>query len=201
MKSEKKVNAIKNWLAYLDYVKEEYPFGPFQEYRNEEGRLHRDNAPAYITPTRCIHYSNGRRHGLDVDIFGNKVYYYENIIIPRAYIEKPKDLKVEDIIANPNAEVRYVGLKLYGFERLLEEKYMQVVNEDPETEYKLLRFKFKDTNDDPYTVVRVVNSTAEPDGTFKIYYLTVPPDMKTAKQAVAWTFRMNEKDYAPSQET
>ena len=78
---------------------------------------------------------------------------------------------------------------------------MQVVNEDPETEYKLLRFKFKDTNDDPYTVVRVVNSTAEPDGTFKIYYLTVPPDMKTAKQAVAWTFRMNEKDYAPSQET
>jgi hypothetical protein len=201
MKSEKRVNAIKNWLAYLDYIKEEYPFGPLQEYRNEEGRLHRDNAPAYISPTRCSYYSNGRRHGLDVDIFGNKVYYYENIIIPRAYIEKPKELKVEDIISNSNTEVRYVGLKLYGFERLLEEKRMQVVNEDPKTGYKLLRFNFKDGNEDPYTVVRVINSTAEPDGEFKVYYLTVPPDMKTAKQAVAWTFRMDEKDYAPSQET
>lgn len=198
---ETTVNPMRNWIARINYMRSEYEFGPLKQYRNEEGRLHRDGKPAYVSPTRCIYYINGRRHGLDVDIYGSKVYYYENIMIPSRFIEKQKELSIQDIVSHPNTEVRYVGLKLYGFERLLEEGHVIVLDEEEKTGYKLLQFKFKDGNLDPYTVVRVINSTAEPDGSFKPYYLTVPPTMKTAKQAVAWTFRMEEHEYAPSQET
>jgi hypothetical protein len=201
MAAETKINPIRNWIAYLSYIKGEHDFGPLREFRNEEGRLHRDGAPAYISPTRCSYYSNGRRHGLDIDIFGSKVYYYENIMIPSHYIEKPDSLNVKDIITHPNTEVRYVGLKLYGFERLMTEKQMRILDADKNTGAKLLQFKFDDSQLEPYTIVRVINSTAELDGTFKPYYLTVPPDMKTARQAIAWTFRMTEKEYAPYQET
>ena len=43
--------------------------------------------------------------------------------------------------------------------------------------------------------VKVINGTAEPDGSFKEYYLKVPPDMDTAKEAVAWTYGLHPDDY------
>lgn len=45
-------------------------------------------------------------------------------------------------------------------------------------------------------MVKVVNSTPELDGSFKDYFLRVPPTMKRARQAVAWTFDVPEDDYA-----
>ena len=33
-----------------------------------------------------------------------------------------------------------------------------------------------------------MNSTPEPDGTRRTYFLRVPPQMRTAREAVAWTF-------------
>jgi hypothetical protein len=51
-------------------------------------------------------------------------------------------------------------------------------------------------------MLRVENSTPEPDGTYKFYFIRVPPDMRTAQQAVAWTFGMEDpKDYEPDFET
>ena len=37
-------------------------------------------------------------------------------------------------------------------------------------------------------MVEVVNSTPEPDGSRKTYFLRVPPTIGTAREAVAWTF-------------
>ncbi len=50
-------------------------------------------------------------------------------------------------------------------------------------------------------MVKVVNSAPEPDGTFKDYFLRVPPTMQTARQAVAWTFGKESHEYAPVLET
>ena len=50
-------------------------------------------------------------------------------------------------------------------------------------------------------MVEVVNSTPEPDGTWKTYFLRVPPTTTTATAAVAWTFGMAEAAYQPSRET
>jgi hypothetical protein len=48
-------------------------------------------------------------------------------------------------------------------------------------------------------VVKVVNSTPEPDGSFKDYLLRVPPDIRTPREAVAWTFATD--DYRPAVQT
>jgi hypothetical protein len=50
-------------------------------------------------------------------------------------------------------------------------------------------------------MVKVANSTPEADGSFKDYFLRVPPNMERARQAVAWTFDMDENEYAPEVQT
>jgi hypothetical protein len=50
-------------------------------------------------------------------------------------------------------------------------------------------------------MVEVVNRTREPDGRFRHYWLRVPPTMRTAREAVAWTFNMPAERYAPEKET
>ena len=55
--------------------------------------------------------------------------------------------------------------------------------------------------DEPLVMVELLNSTAEPDGSYKTYFLRVPPTIKTAREAVAWTFDEVEENYAPLQET
>jgi hypothetical protein len=56
-------------------------------------------------------------------------------------------------------------------------------------------------DDEALVMVKVVNSTPEPDGSFKDYFLRVPPTMTTAKEAVAWTFGMKADAYAPLAQT
>lgn len=194
------------WKARLEYMANEFPFTKKEEgivtIRNEEGRLHSDTQPAWRSPTRVIWYQDGRKHGIDADIFGSLVYYFENIRIPPKYyqaIQDPELLTVEEVLGHTNQEVKYVGMKIVGFERVLQHKNTTIVHKDPRTDQIL--FEIKGVFENPIKYVRVWNSTAEPDGTFKPYYLCVPPETKTCKEGVAWTFRMTEDEYQPSQET
>jgi hypothetical protein len=50
-------------------------------------------------------------------------------------------------------------------------------------------------------MVEVLNSTPEPDGTRRTYFLRVPPEIETAREAVAWTFGMDGAGYAPAVES
>jgi len=50
-------------------------------------------------------------------------------------------------------------------------------------------------------MVEVRNSTPEPDGSRRTYFLRVPPTMRTAREAVAWTFGLGAVDYRPAVET
>lgn len=52
-----------------------------------------------------------------------------------------------------------------------------------------------------YTIAEVLNSTPEPDGSIKTYYLNCPPNMKTIDQALAWTFELEEDQYLLTHET
>lgn len=55
--------------------------------------------------------------------------------------------------------------------------------------------------DEPLVVVMVDNSTPEPDGTRQRFFLRVPPNVRTAREAVAWTFGLDEDDYNPAIES
>jgi len=50
--------------------------------------------------------------------------------------------------------------------------------------------------DEPLVMVYVKDPSTD-----RYYFIRVPPDMRTVKEAVAWTFGMDELDYQPKKET
>ena len=84
-------------------------------------------------------------------------------------------------------------LERYGEARYIEDSNVEVIHEDEHG--TLYRHSF--SSDEPLVMVRVTNSTPEPDGSHKHYWLRVPPTMQTAHQAVAWTFEMTPEQYQP----
>jgi hypothetical protein len=93
-----------------------------------------------------------------------------------------------DIQAQENTETRAVMIERYGAERYIRESGgKEIDHSDLGTLYDLSGLK----------VVKVVNSTPEPDGRYKNYYLKVPPSTKTAAEAVAWTFALKTEEYVP----
>lgn len=102
-----------------------------------------------------------------------------------------------EIDATNNAEVRRVMIDMYGIAKYLQETDTEVLDRD---ECGVL-YRRVQLGDEPIVMVKVRNATAEPDGSFRNYFLRVPPQMQTAREAVAWTFGMNAKDYKPARET
>jgi len=190
------------WRKRVRGINKFYSFGDTNDVvikRDEIGRIHSDDGPAYISRTRVTCYKEGRKHGYDIDRFGSISYYYEGVQVPPRYIRDPDTLTFEEVIKNKNTEVRYVGMKVYGLERMREENRFTVVHVDEDERRELL--KFDGVFEEPIVLVKVLNGTPEEDGTYKSYYLQVPPNMRTCQEAVAWTFRMKEEEYAPIQET
>jgi hypothetical protein len=55
--------------------------------------------------------------------------------------------------------------------------------------------------DEPLVVVKCRNSSRDPDGTFRSYWLRVDPSCKTAHQALAWTWGLDASEYSPTAES
>jgi hypothetical protein len=119
----------------------------------------------------------------------SNVYMIGGVVVEAYVVETPEKITVSDIEGEGNAEVRRVKIDQYGQSRYLQDINAEVVsNDDFGTLYK------KSLGDDePLMMVKVVNSTAEPDGTFKDYFIRVDPNayggLKTARAAIASTWR------------
>jgi len=86
-------------------------------------------------------------------------------------------------------------MERFGFERLIRESKAKKRASD---DYGVL-YELAVPDDEPLVMVAVVNSTAEPDGSFKDYWLRVPPTVTTPHEAIGWTFAVDE--YAPAVQT
>jgi hypothetical protein len=141
---------------------------------------------------------HGKKHGADIDIFGSISYYYNDIAVPAKFVLQPDTVTFDEVVQHPNVEVRYVGLRIIGYEKLMEKA--KFIHSDKERNMDLFQLKVDETST-PVTLLRVVNSTPDPDGTYKNYFLSVPSDMTNCQQAVAWTFGMQPDEYHPQMET
>lgn len=135
--------------------------------------LHRMNGPA-------IDYGKGDK---------SNVYAVGGVIVEPYVVDNPEKITVADIEKESNAEVRRVKIDQYGQSRYLQDSGAEVVNED---DFGTL-YRKNLGDDEPLMMVKVVNSTQEPDGTFKDYFIRVDPNayggLKTARQAIASTWR------------
>ncbi|MGP4023689.1 DUF6745 domain-containing protein [Actinomadura sp. 3N407] len=152
---------------------------PSDLHRDEPGRLHRGDGPA-------LAYTDGFA-----------LHAWRGMPIPPDFVESLTDLTADRITSEENAELRRVMLEIFGYDRYLAETGAHPLHQD---ETGVL-WSIDLPGDEPFVMVEVVNSTPEPDGTRRTYYLRVPPNTRTARAGVAWTFGVDEADYHPEKQT
>jgi hypothetical protein len=146
---------------------------------------------------------------------GWEIFAVHGVRVPAYVIEKPHEISVERINAERNAEVRRVMIERYrhgeevsGAAAFIRDAGAARVDHD-ERHGTLWHRNVED--DEPLVMVEVINSTREPDGSFKRYWLRVHPELRpllednafgpaqalTARNAVASTFGLLGEQYAP----
>ncbi|WP_405455721.1 hypothetical protein OG786_02740 [Streptomyces sp. NBC_00101] len=148
-------------------------------HRDEAGRLDRADGPA-------LAYRDGFA-----------LHAWRGMPVPAAFLEELDSLTPQRIREEANAELRRVMLEHFGYDRYLEESAAEPVHRD---ETGVL-WRVPLPGDEDVVMVEVVNSTPEPDGTHRTYWLRVPPSTRTAKDGVAWTFGLGGEEYAPLRQT
>jgi len=167
-----------NWFWMFDKVCI-VTYRPPMLLTDMQGRLHNEHGPA-------IEHNDGWC-----------VYARKGSPIPERVIRFGYRKNLQDIDHEQNLEIRRHLIEMYGIEQYLKDAEAVKIQED---ECGALYVK-DDIMDESLKMVKVLNSTPEPDGSINTYFLRVPPDMKTAREAVAWTFFMTEDEYHPDIET
>lgn len=151
---------------------------------DEQGNLHCEDGPA-------ISYA---------DKF--KLHFWHGVAVAEYIIERPEEIDTAKINAERNAEVVRVMIDRYGAGRYLEEMDAKPIGE---TFNGSQLFEMELHDGTRIARVRAINSTPEPDGTSKIYWLKVPTGLSCAQEALAAIhpdpFRKNWRDYGPQVET
>lgn len=160
--------------------------------RDDQNRLHCDDGPA-------IRYRDGY-----------SLYCLHGVRIPAHVIEAPNTITLKEISAERNAEVRRVMIERYGAARYIKDSGANLVDNDPRWGQLYIKERKDDTD---MVMLKVVNSSPEPDGTFREYWLRIHPSFRpimkvdgklvtgdpqkrTALNAVASTFGMTGAQYA-----
>jgi antitoxin component YwqK of YwqJK toxin-antitoxin module len=110
-----------------------------------------------------------------------------------ADVIKKGTLNAEHILKIRNAEVRRVCMEELSYEKFLIQVEHKVIDRD--NDYELVRIDCA-VEPEPIYLVKV-----KCPSTGAFYTLRVPPRIKSVKQAVAWTFGLEAKEYVPEIET
>ncbi|MFJ9637917.1 DUF6745 domain-containing protein [Streptomyces sp. NPDC101178] len=148
-------------------------------HRDEAGRLDHGEGPA-------LAYGDGFA-----------LHAWRGMPVPAAFLAELASLTPQRIREEENAELRRVMLEYYGYDRYLTESGAEPVHRDGTG----ILWRIALEGDEDVVMVEVVNSTPEPDGSHRTYWLRVPPTTRTAKDGVAWTFGLDGAAYAPVRQT
>ncbi|MBX9951102.1 MAG: hypothetical protein K2Y39_18170 [Candidatus Obscuribacterales bacterium] len=150
---------------------------PVEFHMDEQARTHREDGPAVI---------------YEGDF---KIFCWKNTRASQYAITVEPNL--ENIFGQENVEIRRVLIDRYGIDRYILDSGAEIIQHD---RFGTL-YRKTQSDDEPIVLVRITNSSPEPDGSFRTYFLRVPPETRTAREAIAWTFRMTAEEYDPEIET
>lgn len=140
---------------------------------DDRNRLHRADGPA-------LAYRDGWR-----------VHAWKGVRLPARLIDERQSLTVADIHHATDPVIRRCMIEIMTPEKFIAAGGALIISKDDTGILWHRRWR-----SDAWSAVEVVNGTRDPDGTFRHYFLQVPADMRTARQAVAWTYHMSERQYA-----
>ncbi len=136
-------------------------------------RLHDANGPALRFPD------------------GWSMWAWKGIEIPGWMIARPQQITLEAIDAASNVQVRRCMIEIMTPQRYVALGGAVRVAEDETGVLWRKRWMASDA----WAAVEVINATPEPDGSRKHYFLQVPANMQTAREAVAWTYGLRADAY------
>lgn len=192
--------AVLNRFVSLVQVRENLSiFFPFADFvmccenplvlkRDERNRLHSSEGPALV-------YRDG---------WG--VWAWHGMRVPKRVIEFPNEIKIPEVEGEENAEIRRVMIERMGWERFIREARLKPLHSD---DWGTLYRKDLANDPEPLVLVKVTNSTPEPDGSYKDYVLRVHHELRplmegnllgepqkiTALNAIASTFGLTGDEY------
>jgi hypothetical protein len=151
---------------------------PVVASHDARGRLHAAKGPAVAYPD------------------GWSAYAWKGVLVPSWIIERPEMVTVRAIAAAQDPQVRRCMIEVMTPERFIAHGGAYRVAQDETGVLWRQRWRWE-----AWAAVEVVNGTPEPDGTRKRYFLQVPANMRTAREAVAWTYGLPEQRYRPAVRT
>jgi hypothetical protein len=139
---------------------------------DQQGRLHSKDGPALSYPD------------------GWGIYAWKGIRLQPWMIENPGAIGPRAINRERDPRVRRCLIEI-----LTPERYIALGEAVPVSRDETGTLWRRHWARQVWAAVEVVNGTPEPDGTLKRYYLQVPPEMRSAREAVAWTYGLTEQQY------
>lgn len=146
--------------------------------QDDRNRLHSPKGPA-------VAYADGW-----------SAHAWKGVLVPRWIIERPELISVRTIGAALDPQLRRCMIEVLTPERFIAEGGAYRVAQDETGILWRQRWRWE-----AWAAVEVINGTPEPDGHHKRYFLQVPANMRTAREAVAWTYGLPEHRYRPSVRT
>jgi len=146
--------------------------------QDPRGRLHAANGPAV-----------GYRDGWSA-------YAWKGVLVPSWMIEHPERITVRTIGAALDPQIRRCMIEILTPERFIAQGGAHRIAQDETGVLWRQRWRWE-----AWAAVEVTNGTPEADGTRKRYFLQVPANMRTPREAVAWTYGLSETRYRPTVRT
>jgi hypothetical protein len=138
------------------------------------GRLHSASGPALRYPD------------------GWSVWAWKGVEVPSWIIERPERITLASIDDELDVQVRRCMIEIMTPQRYVAQGgAVRVAEDETGILWRKAWLSF-----DAWAAVEVINATPEPDGTRKHFFLQVPANIQTAREAVAWTYGLRPKVYA-----
>ncbi len=128
---------------------------------------------------------------------GSALYSVNGTRIPAWILEQPEKITVKIIENESNASIRRVMTDKYGAAKYMVDSGAKVIHQD---DFGTL-YRKEVPGDEPIVMCKVIDASVDETGTIPEYWIGVPPEMKRAKQAIAWTFDKSESEYSPDEQT
>ncbi|HJU32912.1 MAG TPA: hypothetical protein VJ740_15720 [Hyphomicrobiaceae bacterium] len=147
-------------------------------------------------PEVIRHDAAGRLHCADGPAVayadGWSSFAWKGVLVPRWVIERPELVTVRAIASVQDPQVRRCMIEVLTPERFIANGGACRVAQDETGILWRQRWRWE-----AWAAVEVINGSPEPDGSYKHYFLQVPANMRSAREAVAWTYGLPEQRYRP----
>ncbi len=145
--------------------------------------------------------ARGRFHASDGPavrwIDGTELWCWHGVEVGRRAIEAPESLLLGDVQLANGPAARRALIERYGLGRYLLDVGAPSLARDEAGEL----YRLEQSGEEPLVAVRVVDRVLDVAGVAKEHWIRVPPHLRSARAAVAWTFGVEPRKYRPQEET